>query len=132
ALDGLLNHGWIHGDNSESATMFNVNISEIERKHEQCAPIDDDQFIVIPDQIIRGPCCCNSRLEKARLELAQLLLSAAVHIGNQRRNLYAIRDGCLQSFFNIAAVEAKDGNLQGFRRALYRRKKRSRSIVRLK
>ena len=111
--------------------MINVHVSEIERKHEQSAPVDDDQFVVVADQIIGGPCHRNTRLQKACLKLAQLLLSTAVHISNQRRNLHAIRDGCLQSFFNITAVKAKNGNLQAFLRAFYRRKERPRSIIRL-
>ena len=97
---------------------------EIEREHKQSAPIDDDHFVVIPDQIAGRPSYGDSLLEKTCLKLAQILFSATVHISHKRRNLNAICNRRLQSLFNFTAVEAKDCDLDAFLGSLQSRKNR--------
>jgi len=65
--------GSVRGDDSEPAAVIDIQMSEIKRKDMKNAAVDEQEFIVITDQIVRGASDDDARLKKAGFELAQVI-----------------------------------------------------------
>src|SRR6516225_8201887 len=81
-LDRLLHQMAILRNYPEAAAVVDVQPSEVERQYKQLAPINDHHLAVIAEQIVRCGGYRHSLGKQPRLEFAQVLLAAAIRIGD--------------------------------------------------
>src|SRR6185312_15400856 len=73
--------------------------------------IDDHHLAVVADQIVGGAGDCNSAVQKAQLELSQVLLASAIRESNQRIDRYSTFYRVFESLFDLQPVEAENDDL---------------------
>src|SRR5690348_6089175 len=93
--------------------------------------IDDHHLAVVADQIVGSTGDRNSAIQKAQLQLAQVLLASAIGKSDQRINCDATFYRVFQSLFDLHPVEAEDDDLDRALRPLNGFHQRLDSIPRL-
>jgi hypothetical protein len=86
---------------------------------------------VITHEVIGGARDGDTSLEQLQLELAQLLVAAAVGVGGQRPDVDAALHGALQGFGNRVVVEPEDQDVDRPPGALDRLDDRRNARIRL-
>ena len=118
----------VGGHDAEATAVVDVQMREIERQHAQDTAIDQDVLVVIADQVVGSASHDDSGIETAQLQLAQTLFAAAVGKCDQGGHLDAPLRRRLQRRLDVLAIEAEDGNLHAFLRALDGREQRRHAV----
>src|SRR5665213_3504004 len=83
-LHCLLNDPGVSGHQAKTAAVFHIERGVVEREEVQNTTIDDYHLVVVAHQVVCSSRHSDAGIEKAHLELPQMLLPAPVGISDQR------------------------------------------------
>jgi hypothetical protein len=100
--------GRLSGDDTETAAVLNVGVSQIEGQQIQIAVIDDHHLAVVSGKVVGGARYSNAGGQEPHFEASQTLFAGAVGMSYKCMNGNSAAHGIRQSSFDFSLLKTED------------------------
>ena len=124
----LLHQALVAGDDAEASALLDIEPGVVEAEDVERV-VDHHHLAVIARQVVGGARDDDAGREEAHLELAQVLLAAAIGVGDQGAHGYAARHRRLERLLQLRPIEAEDDDVDRALGLLDRLQQRRHAVV---